>query len=82
MMPTDAELIALIVDQSLKDASLFKLNATLEETGVDSVDMVSIFFALEDKYDIHIEYEEISRDQTVGEVFALIRSKINTTEAS
>lgn len=78
-MPTDAEFVALFAEQTLKEPALFELDSTLEQIGIDSVDMVSVFFALEDKYDVRIEYEEVSRQQTVAQVLALIRSKMKST---
>lgn len=78
MTPTDSDLIELFAAETLKEPALFKLESTLEEIAVDSVDMVSVFFALEDKYDVRIEFEEVSRQQTVAEVLALIRSKMKS----
>jgi acyl carrier protein len=78
MAPTDFDLIELFAAETLKDAALFKMESTLEEINVDSVDMVSVFFALEDKYDVRVEYEEVSRQQTVAEVLKLVHSKIKS----
>ena len=76
MGPTDDDLIDLIAAETLKKREVLKRESTLEEIGVDSVDIASMFFALEDKYDVRILYEEISRDQTLGQVLDLIRGKI------
>jgi acyl carrier protein len=78
MAPTDSDLIELFAAETLKEPALFKLESTLEEINVDSVDMVSVFFALEDKYDVRVEYEEVSRQQTVAQVLALVHSKIKS----
>ncbi len=75
-MPTDSELIDLIAAETLKDRSVLKLDSTLEQIDIDSVDLVSMFFALEDKYGVHVQYEEVSRDQTLGTVLGLVRDKI------
>ena len=76
MGPTDDDLIDLIAAETLKKREVLKRESTLEQIGVDSVDIASMFFALEDKYEVRILYEEISRDQTLGEVLNLIHSKI------
>jgi len=76
MRPTDDDLIDLIASETMKDRGLLNRGSTLEEIGVDSVDIASMFFALEDKYEVRVQYEEISRGQTLGEVLNLIRGKI------
>ena len=80
MTPREDELIELMAEQALKDKDLLKREATLEAIGIDSVDFVSILFALEDKYGVRIEDDEISKDKTLGEMLDLVIAKIDAKE--
>ena len=48
----------------------------IEDLGAESADIVNIIAALEDRYHILIDEEEIGAIRTVEDLFALTRSKI------
>ena len=75
-MPSQNELLEFIADQALMDVAKLDLSKTLDELGIDSVDFVSVLFALEEKYDIAIETEELDRDMKLEAMIALIQQKI------
>ncbi len=76
MSPHEAELLDLIAAEALVDRSVLVMDSPLEALGIDSVDFVSIMFALEEKYNITIEDGEITKEKTLGDMIALIETKI------
>lgn len=78
MCPSEADLIALISEQTLIDAAALVREGTLETLGVDSIGAVSMVFALEDKFGVRLEDREIDRDMTLGMLLDLIVSKLPT----
>jgi len=70
------ELLDLIAAEALIEREKLSLDAPLDSLGIDSVDFVSIMFAVEEKYNITVEDNEIARDKTLGDMIALLESKI------
>jgi acyl carrier protein len=50
------------------------LQTTLEQLAIDSIDAVSLIFALEDKYGIEVGPDDIVGAKTVGELYSVIFS--------
>ena len=70
------ELLDLIAQEALVDRAKLDPASTLEALGLDSVDVVSVLFALEEKYGVRVETDELSREQTLGQVLDLVEAKI------
>ena len=81
-MSLEADLIDLTSKEALVDADKLKPDATFEEIGLDSVDLVSVVFAVEDKYGISIGEGDLERSSTLGEMVQLIAAKIDEKAAS
>ncbi|HUO21024.1 MAG TPA: phosphopantetheine-binding protein [Caulobacteraceae bacterium] len=75
-MSLEAELIDLISKEALVDVEKLKKDATLEEIGLDSVDMVSVIFAVEDKYGVSVGENDLEKSATLGQMLTLIEAKI------
>ena len=75
-MSLEAELIDIIAKEALVDADKLKKDATLEEIGLDSVDMVSVIFAVEDKYGVTIGENDVEKTATLGQMLAMIEGKV------
>jgi acyl carrier protein len=73
--PTDDDLLDLIAHEAQIDRAKLEPQATLESLGIDSVDTVSVLFAVEEKYGIRLETDELSHDLTLGQMMALVQSK-------
>ena len=63
MATSDDELLDLIAEEALIDREKLVRDATLEDIGLDSVDVVSVVFAAEEKYGIEIS-EDAFKDTT------------------
>jgi acyl carrier protein len=81
MSARDEELIAIIAEEALMDRAKLIPSAKLEDIGLDSVDLVSVVFAIEEKYGIEIAEDAFSRSDTLGTVLQKIDSLIDTKAA-
>ncbi len=81
-MSLEQELIELVSKEALVDVEKLKTDATLEEIGLDSVDLVSVVFAVEDKYGVTIGENDLEKTATLGDMLALITKKIDEKAAS
>lgn len=75
-MSLEQDLIDLVAKEALVDVEKLKKNSTLEEIGLDSVDLVSVVFAVEDKYGVTIGENDLEKSATLGQMLALIEAKI------
>ena len=77
----EEELIEIIAEEALVDRAKLDPNATLEDIGLDSVDLVSVVFAIEEKYGIEIAEDAFSRSDTLAELLAKIEALIAAKES-
>ena len=75
------ELIEIIAEEALIDRSKLDPASTLEDIGLDSVDLVSVVFAIEEKYGIEIAEDAFSRTDTLAELLAKIEVLIAAKES-
>jgi acyl carrier protein len=81
MSGRDEELIDIISEEALIDRAKLEPSAKLEDIGLDSVDLVSVVFAIEEKYGIEIAEDAFSRSDTLGVVLAKIDGLIDAKAA-
>jgi acyl carrier protein len=81
MSGREEELIEIIAEESLIDRSKLDPAAKLEDIGLDSVDLVSVIFAIEEKYGIEIAEDAFSREDTLAVVLTKIEALIATKGA-
>ena len=62
----DEELIDMIAEEALIDRAKLDPAAKLEDIGLDSVDLVSVIFAIEEKYGIEIAEDAFDRVRHAG----------------
>jgi acyl carrier protein len=66
----------VVVEQLGVNADEIKENSKfVEDLGADSLDVVELVMALEEKFDIEIPDDEAEKIQTVADVLAYIESK-------
>jgi acyl carrier protein len=66
MATLDDELLDLIAGESLVDRARLTREATLADIGLDSVDMISIVFAVEEKYAVEIPENAFAETTDLG----------------
>jgi len=76
MSEHEEELIEIIAEESLIDRAKLDPAARLEDIGLDSVDLVSVIFAIEEKYGVEIAEDAFSREDTLGVVLQKIEALI------
>lgn len=81
MSGRDEELIEIIAEEALIDRAKLDPAAKLDDIGLDSVDLVSIVFAIEEKYGIEIAEDFFERTDTLGVVLQKINALIDAKEA-
>lgn len=69
------ELILNDIKENLKVEEL-KLDASLNDLGLDSLDVAEYLLNLEDKYKIEFSSEEMQKLETLGDLVKLIESKV------
>ncbi|MEO1550505.1 MAG: phosphopantetheine-binding protein [Pseudomonadota bacterium] len=50
------QVVAIIAEQAMLDASEVKLDATLEDLGIDSLGLVEAVFAIEETFDVQVPF--------------------------
>lgn len=78
-MTAVADRCARIVRAELATArfSTFGMNDDLQALGADSIDMVSMQFAAEEEFGVHISDDEAAGVVTFGDLVRLVGGKIN-----
>jgi acyl carrier protein len=68
------EIIAIINDVGVaKDISGIKGSSTLKEAGIDSLEVMNVFLAIEEKYGIKISDEDIDELNTIDAIVAYLQ---------
>lgn len=74
MLPTDDELIDLIAGEALIDRDLLTRDATLADVGLDSVGVVSVIFAVEEKYGVEIAEDAFTETANLGQFLDTLKA--------
>lgn len=72
MQDTTDKVIAIIADKLKKDPADIARDATLQDLGADSLDMVEIIMKLEEDLSIEISDEKAEQLHAVGDVIAYV----------
>ncbi|MFC3070636.1 acyl carrier protein [Phenylobacterium soli] len=77
MKATETELLDLIAQEAIIDRSKLVREATLEDLGISSLDLISMLFELEEKYGVVIEEGDMPQMSTLGEMVDFLLGRIN-----
>jgi len=78
---TDDELLDLIAEEALIDREKLVRDATLEDIGLDSVDVVSVVFAAEEKYGVEIAEDAFKDVTNLGGFLDTLKGIVAAKEA-
>ncbi|HKT53660.1 MAG TPA: phosphopantetheine-binding protein [Caulobacteraceae bacterium] len=70
----------IIAEESLVERAKLTPEATLESLGIQSLDIISVVFALEDKFGIVLEQSEFEGVVTVDQLVDIIVAKANAAQ--
>ncbi|MDQ2860720.1 MAG: phosphopantetheine-binding protein [Pseudomonadota bacterium] len=76
MASLDDELLDLIAAESLVDRARLTRQATLADIGLDSVDVISIVFAVEEKYGVEIADNAFAEITDLGGFLDILKGLI------
>ena len=74
-------ILDLIADEALIDRGKLTPEATLESLGIASLDMISIVFALEERFGLVLEQSDLEGVQSLGQLVDLILSRADVEHA-
>lgn len=79
MSNVEAEIMDIIAEKTSVDRAALTRDARMEDLEIESLDIVEIVFAIEEKYDIEVPYNANDGDEefeTVGDVVAAVEKVI------
>lgn len=85
MSSVESDIYDIIAEKSVVDRSKLHSAAKLEELEIESLDVVEIIFAIEEKFDIHVPYNANDQEmefETVGDVVDAVRKLIDEEGAA
>ena len=71
MASVESDVFDIIAEQSTVDRSALTRDARLEDLEIESLDVVEIIFAIEEKFDVHVPYNANDKElqfETAGDV--------------
>ena len=77
MSATESELFDLIAKEAIIDRAALSREATLEDLGISSLDVISMLFELEERWGVRIEEADMPAMTTLGEMADFLLSRIN-----
>ena len=80
MAVTDDELIDLIAGEALIERDLLTRDATLADIGLDSVGVVSVIFAVEEKYGVEISEDAFADTANLGQFLDTLKAIITKAD--
>lgn len=72
---TADNILDLISEEVPIDRAKLDPSATLESLDIASLDMISVMFALEDRYQIVVEQEDVKDAKTLDDFVKIVQSK-------
>lgn len=76
MATLDDDLVDLIAGEALIDRAKLVRTATLADLGLDSVDVISIIFAVEEKYDVEVPQDAFAAAVNLGEFLDALKAVV------
>jgi acyl carrier protein len=76
------DLVELIANEALVDKDKLVPEATLADAGLDSVGVVSVVFAVEEKYGVELPEEAFADTTNFGQFIAILEAAIQQKTGS
>ena len=82
MAITADQILDIIAEEVPIDRTELKPEATLEALNIASLDMISVMFALEDKFGVIIEQNDVAETKTLADFIAVVQAKADPQAAA
>ena len=69
------QILDIIADEVPIDRAALLPDATLEALNIASLDMISVMFALEDKFGVIIEQADVAEAKTLADFIGIVQAK-------
>ncbi len=79
MSVSSQEVLEIVSKEASIDPALLKPEATLESLGIASIDVVSIVFAVEDRFGLIVQPEDFAEAKTLQDVVDVVIAKSQAT---
>ena len=83
MASVENDIFELIAEKALVEREKVVSGASLQELEIESLDVVEIIFAIEEKFDIHVPFNANDQDlefDTVGDVVKAVENLIKESD--
>jgi len=81
MGATEMDLLDIIAAEAIVERSALTRDALFADLGIQSLDVISVLFEIEDRYGVIIEEEEMPRASNLGQVLDYLLARINGAPA-
>lgn len=78
---TPDDVLDLVAEEAPVERSALNRDATLESLSIASLDLISVLFALEDRFGVVVEQSDVEHVQTLGEFVDAVMAKAAATPA-
>jgi acyl carrier protein len=75
IVPTDDELFDIIAKEALVDRAILNREAALEDLGIASLDVISVLFEVEERFNILVEESELTDCKTLGQLMDKLKAR-------
>jgi len=85
MASVECDIFEIISEKAAVERKMVVNGASLEELEIESLDVVEIIFAIEEKFDIHVPFNANDQDlefDTVGDVVKAIENLIKENDGA
>ncbi|MGE4219628.1 MAG: acyl carrier protein [Alphaproteobacteria bacterium] len=83
MASVEEEIYDIIAEKAAVDRSKLHRDARMEDLEIESLDVVEIIFAVEEKFDIHVPYNANDSElefETIGDVVEAVEKLVGDKE--
>lgn len=74
--PTDDDLFDIVAKEALIDRATLHRDLALADAGIASIEVISILFAIEDRYEVRVDEKDLAGCETLGELTDRLRSRL------
>ena len=82
MTVTEEELLDIFASEAIVDRASLRRDATLDDLGIASLDVISVMFEIESRYGLVIEEGDLPLTSNLGDVIDYILARLNEPTVS
>jgi len=78
---TENDLLDIIATEAIVERATLRRDAALADLGIQSLDVVSVLFEIEERWGVTIDEEDLPRMANLGDVLDYLVARINAIPA-